>query len=129
MDYKFYCFDGEPRFLQVNVGRGTGHSTQNYYDLDWQLLPFGKTQPHNPNLHVDRPAHFDEMVKLARELTKPFPYVRSDLYEANGRIYFGEDTFFPCSGMPDASRRHSMRRDCLRWHSVQNSLTIRSPHI
>lgn len=101
MDYKFYCFDGEPKFLQVNVGRGTVHSTQNYYDLDWKLLPFGKSQPHNPNLHVDKPAHFDEMVKLARELTKPFPYVRFDLYEANGKIYFGEFTFFPCSGMPD----------------------------
>lgn len=101
MDYKFYCFDGEPRFLQVNVGRGTAHSTQNYYDLDWKLLPFGKSQPHNPNLHVERPDHFDEMVSLARELTKPFPYVRFDLYEANGKVYFGEFTFFPCSGMPD----------------------------
>ena len=95
MDYKFYCFDGEPRFLQVNVGRGTADSTQNYYDLDWQLLPFGKSQPHNPTFHVDRPTHFDEMVRMARELTKPFPYVRFDLYEANGRIYFGEYTFFP----------------------------------
>lgn len=101
MDYKFYCFDGEPRFLQVNVGRGTAQSTQNYYDLNWQLLPFGKSQPHNPNLHVERPSHFDEMVQLARELTKPFPYVRFDLYEAQGKIYFGEFTFFPCSGMPD----------------------------
>lgn len=101
MDYKFYCFDGEPRFLQVNLGRGTVHSTQNYYDLNWNLLPFGKTYPHNPNLHVDLPAHFDEMVRLARELTKPFPYVRFDLYEAQGKIYFGEFTFFPCSGMPD----------------------------
>lgn len=101
MDYKFYCFNGEPRFLQVNVGRGTAHSTQNYYDLNWQLLPFGKSQPHNPDAQVDRPTHFNEMVKLARELTKSFPYVRFDLYEVGGRIYFGEFTFFPCSGMPD----------------------------
>lgn len=101
MDYKFYCFDGEPRFLQVNVGRGTAHSTQNYYDLEWNLLPFGKSQPHNPGLHVEKPACFEEMVRLARELTKPFPYVRFDLYETQGRIYFGEFTFFPCSGMPD----------------------------
>ena len=101
MDYKFYCFDGEPRFLQVNVGRGTAHSTQNYYDLEWNLLPFGKSQPHNPGLHVEKPAHFEEMIRLAHELTKPFPYVRFDLYEAQGRIYFGEFTFFPCSGMPD----------------------------
>lgn len=101
MDYKFYCFNGEPRFLQVNVGRGTAHSTQNYYDLDWKLLPFGKTHAHNPNIHPEKPAHFDEMVRLARDLSKPFPYVRFDLYEANGKVYFGEFTFFPCSGMPD----------------------------
>lgn len=101
MDYKFYCFDGEPRFLQVNVGRGTAQSTQNYYDLEGNLLPFGKSQPHNPDLQFELPAHFDEMVRLARELTRPFPYVRFDLYEAKGRVYFGEFTFFPCSGMPD----------------------------
>ena len=100
-DYKFYCFDGEPRFLQVNVDRGSIHSTQNYYDLNWNLLPFGKSQPHNPNIQVKRPNHFDEMINLARELTKPFAYVRFDLYEAQERVYFGEFTFFPCSGMPD----------------------------
>lgn len=101
VDYKFYCFDGEPRFLQVNVGRGTAKSTQNYYDLEWNLLPFGKSQPHNPELSVDQPCHFSEMIQLAKDLTKPFPYVRFDLYEVQGRIYFGEFTFFPCSGMPD----------------------------
>lgn len=101
MDYKFYCFNGEPRFLQVNVGRGTKEATQNYYDLNWKLLPFGKSQPHNPNLHVEIPSRFDEMIEYARELSKPFPYVRVDLYESEGKIYFGEFTFFPCSGMPD----------------------------
>lgn len=101
MDYKFFCFNGEPRFLQVNVGRGTVHSTQNYYDIDWKLMPFGKSQPHNPNICVERPEKFYEMLSLARELAKPFPYVRIDFYEAQGKIYFGEFTFFPCSGMPD----------------------------
>ena len=101
MDYKFYCFNGEPRFMQLNVDRGLASATQNYYDLDWNLLPFGKTHAHNPNIHPDKPAHFEKMVVLARELSKPFPYVRMDFYEANGKIYFGEFTFFPCSGMPD----------------------------
>lgn len=100
-DYKFYCFNGQPRFMQLNVDRGLSTSTQNYYDLDWKLLPFGKSQPHNPNIHPERPAHFDEMVHLAAELSKPFPYVRMDFYEANSRVFFGEFTFFPCSGMPD----------------------------
>lgn len=101
MDYKFYCFNGEPAFLQVNVDRGLPTSTQNYYDLDWKLLPFGKSQPHNPNANVECPDHFQEMIKVARELSKPFPYVRVDFYEANDRLYFGEFTFFPASGLPD----------------------------
>ena len=101
MDYKFYCFNGEPKFLQVNVGRGTSHSTQNYYDLEWNLLPFGKSQPHNPDIKVTPPTQFNDMIRLAKELSSPFPYVRFDLYEANSQIYFGEFTFFPCSGMPD----------------------------
>lgn len=101
MDYKFYCFNGEPKFMQLNVDRGLATATQNYYDLEWKLLPFGKTHVHNPNIHPEKPAQFDDMVKLAAELSKPFPYVRMDFYEANGRIYFGEFTFFPASGMPD----------------------------
>lgn len=101
MDYKFYCFDGEPKFMQLNVDRGLPTATQNYYDLDWNLLPFGKTHKHNPNIVAEKPAKFDEMVRLAAELSKSFPYVRMDFYEANGRVYFGEFTFFPCSGMPD----------------------------
>lgn len=101
MDYKFYCMNGRVRFMQLNVGRNTENSTQNYYDLDWHLLPFGKSQPHNPDIHAGRPHHFDEMVRLATELSKPFPYVRIDFYETDNRVYFGEFTFFPCSGMPD----------------------------
>lgn len=101
MDYKFFCFNGEPRFLQINVDRFLPTATQNYYDLDFNLLPFGKSHPHNPNVKVEKPAHFEEMVKVARELSKPFPYVRVDFYEANDKLYFGEFTFFPCSGMPD----------------------------
>lgn len=101
MDYKFFCFNGQPRFMQLNVDRGLATATQNYYDLDWQLLPFGKTHVHNSNIHPDKPEHFDEMLKLATKLSTPFPFVRMDFYEANGKIYFGEFTFFPCSGMPD----------------------------
>lgn len=101
MDYKFFCFNGEPKFLQINIDRFLPTSTQNYYDLDFHLLPFGKSLPHNPNAKIEKPTLFEEMIKVARELCKPFPYVRIDFYEANNKLYFGEFTFFPCSGMPD----------------------------
>lgn len=100
-DYKFYCFNGRPVFMQLEVGRGTAHNTRNFYDMDWQLMPFGKDLPHNPNLKVPRPALFEQMKEIASDLCKPFQYVRVDLYQVGGRVYFGELTFFPAGGAPD----------------------------
>ena len=99
--YKFFCFNGQPRFMQLEVGRNTEHNTRNFYDMDWKLLPFGKELPHNPNLNVPKPTLFDEMKKIAEDLCKPFQFVRVDLYQANGKVYFGELTFFPAGGAPD----------------------------
>ncbi|GBU05931.1 teichuronopeptide biosynthesis TupA-like protein [Faecalimonas umbilicata] len=100
-DYKFFCFNGQPRFMQLEVGRNTAHNTRNFYDMDWKLMPFGKELPHNPNLNVPKPTLFDEMKKIAENLCKPFQFVRVDLYQANGKVYFGELTFFPAGGAPD----------------------------
>lgn len=100
-DYKFYCFNGEPAFMQLEVGRGTENNTRNFYDMDWNLMPFGKELPHNPNLDVPCPRMFSEMKKIARDLCKPFQYVRVDLYQVGGKVYFGELTFFPAGGAPD----------------------------
>ena len=100
-DYKFFCFNGQPRFMQLEVGRNTAHNTRNFYDMDWKLMPFGKELPHNPNLNVPKPTLFDEMKKIAENLCKPFQFVRVDLYQASGKVYFGELTFFPAGGAPD----------------------------
>lgn len=100
-DYKFFCFNGEPRFMQMEVGRYTDHNTRNFYDMEWKLLPFGKEIPHDPNVHVPKPQMFDEMKRIAKDLCKPFQFVRVDLYQAGGKIYFGELTFFPAGGAPD----------------------------
>lgn len=100
-DYKFFCFNGQPRFMQLEVGRNTAHNTRNFYDMDWKLMPFGKELPHNPNLNVPKPTLFDEMKKIAENLCKPFQFVRVDLYQAKGKVYFGELTFFPAGGAPD----------------------------
>lgn len=100
-DYKFFCFNGQPRFMQLEVGRNTAHNTRNFYDMDWKLMPFGKELPHNPNLNVPKPTLFDEMKKIAENLCKPFQFVRVDLYQANGKVFFGELTFFPAGGAPD----------------------------
>ena len=100
-DYKFFCFNGTPRFMQLEVGRFGKNKSRNFYDMDWNVMPFGKEFPHNPELLVERPYAFDEMKKIATDLCKPFTFVRVDLYQVNGKVYFGELTFFPASGAPD----------------------------
>jgi len=100
-DYKFYCFNGKPAFMQLEIGRGTTHNTRNFYDMDWKLLPFGKELPYNADIKVDCPSMFNDMKEIAANLCKPFQYVRVDLYQTNDKIYFGELTFFPAGGAPD----------------------------
>lgn len=93
-DYKFFCFGGEPRFIQVDEDRYSDHH-QAYYSTDWKKEEFNtgcKT------CDVDKPEHLDEMLKIARDLSSEFPFVRVDLYNCNGKIYFGELTFFGGSG-------------------------------
>ena len=101
LDYKFFCFNGKPRFMQLEVGRYTAHNTRNFYDMDWNLMPFGKELEHNPNIEVEKPEGFEEMKEIAEKLSKPFTFVRVDLYQVGGKIYFGELTFFPAGGAPD----------------------------
>ena len=100
-DYKFFCFNGKPAFLQYNCNRFSKDIVQNFYDLEWNLLPFGKSIPHNPNVDIQKPKVFDKMIEIATALCEPFQFVRVDLYEVNDRIYFGEMTFFPAGGTPD----------------------------
>ena len=100
-DYKFFCFNGKPTYMQLEVGRYTSHNTRNFYDMNWNLMPFGKELPHNPDIHVEKPLMFEKMKEIAADLSKPFQFVRVDLYQVNGKIYFGELTFFPAGGAPD----------------------------
>lgn len=98
-DYKFFCFNGEPRFLKVDFGRYKEHHA-NYYDLDWNFLPFGESALPPIESHIEvKPKNFDEMCKIARTLSKETKFLRVDLYNVDGKIYFGEMTFYPASGM------------------------------
>ncbi len=100
-DYKVWCLRNgaqETLFLQVDMDRFTKH-TRNYYDLDWNRLPFEKVDaPSNPR-DKPRPEGLDEMIRVARTLSEGFCLVRVDLYCLPDRIYFGEMTFTPDAGM------------------------------
>ena len=96
-DYKFFCFNGKP-FVCEAIENRSSNETIDFYDLDWNHIPVARP-PHSVNKNVSpKPAHYDEMVKLAGILSKGFQFVRVDLYDNNG-IYFGEMTFTPASGL------------------------------
>lgn len=97
-DYKFYCFDGDAKYCQVIRGRGT-NETIDFYDKNWKHMPFtGLRNLPNSKRAYDKPEAYDHMIWLAEQLSKNFPFIRVDLYNIKGKIYFGELTFFPKSG-------------------------------
>ena len=98
VDYKFFCFDGKPEFLKINFDKDSVFSA-NYYDLDMALLPFGEEWPApNPERLFEKPDNFETMIDIASKLSKSLPFARIDLYNIEGKIYFGEITLYPTSG-------------------------------
>lgn len=100
LDYKFICFNGEPQFLWVNEGAGTEHSTTTTFDLNYK-----KIEEFNMNLgykkdisSFEKPKNFKKMVEIVKKLCLDFTFVRVDLYNINGVIYFGELTFNSAAG-------------------------------
>ena len=98
LDYKFFCFNGEPKLCQVIGGR---NSTEviDFFDKDWNHQPF-----HEPKIFPfaevmpQKPKCYNQMWGMARQLAADIPFVRIDFYEVNGHVYFGEITFFPTGG-------------------------------
>lgn len=97
LDYKFFCFDGVPRVFKINFDKETDFHA-NYYDMDMNLLPFGEVWPPPALRDFSKPANFDIMIKIVKVLSEGLPFVRVDLYNINGKIYFGEMTLYPTSG-------------------------------
>lgn len=103
-DYKFFCFDGEPKLLHVDIDRGTKH-LRSYYDMQWKKLPIKHKSIGFIEDDTEKPKNFEEMIDVVRKLASTFPFVRVDLYNLDGAIIFGEMTFYPADGrlefMPD----------------------------
>lgn len=98
IDYKFYCFSGEPKFLYCGQGLTEDHSLKiDFFDLDWNLMPFYRTDYHRLG-QIPRPEHLDEMIEIAKKLSVGVPFVRIDLFEVDGKVFFSEYTLYPASG-------------------------------
>lgn len=96
-DYKFFCFDGIPKFLFVATGRQLHDTRFDFYDTDFHHLPVKNGHP-NADIIPKKPENFSEMLDVASRLSKGLKEVRVDLYNINGKIYFGELTFCHWSG-------------------------------
>ena len=98
-DYKFFCFNGKVRFFKVDFGRFVEHHA-NYYSPEGELLELGEQgfEP-DPNYPIELPNNLKEMISLAEKLSVNEPFLRVDLFNVNGNIYFGELTFYPASGL------------------------------
>lgn len=98
-DYKFFCYDGKAKYFKVDNDRFVGHRA-NYYSFEGELLPFGEAAcPPLPDHIEEMPENLQEMVSIAERISTGKPFLRVDLYNINGRIYFGETTFYPAGGV------------------------------
>lgn len=100
VDYKIYCFNGRAQYVLCCLARESGHTKFYFFDRDWQFCPItrdGKQAPEGFTL--PRPRHLEKMLRDAETLSAPFPFVRVDLYEVEGKVYFGELTFTPAAAM------------------------------
>ena len=98
-DYKFFCFNGKMEIFKIDYNRFSNHIS-NYYSKDLNYLDFHeKTFLSTSDIKLNLPEKFNEMVTVAEKLSEGIPFLRVDLYYTNSKIYFGELTFFPHSGI------------------------------
>lgn len=101
VDYKIWCFNGEPHSFLCCYNRKQYHANVGMYDLDWQYHPeYSVFTEHykESSQTLPRPICLETMLETSRKLSDGFPVVRVDLYEVDGHVYFGELTFTSQSG-------------------------------
>ena len=99
--YKFYCFNGIPKFSYVSSNGLNGEKDLylDFFDINWNHLDITL----DGHLHfpgkITKPDNYDSMLEIAEKISSEFPFVRVDLYNVNGKIYFSELTFIPTGGL------------------------------
>lgn len=103
VDYKFYCFNGIPKFIDVCTQRySKERMCETYFDTNWNYLGF-VTVGNGCVPDFEKPRSFELMMNIAKKLCKNYKFLRVDLYEVNGKVYFGELTFYSASGFENLS--------------------------
>lgn len=99
-DFKIHVFDGIPKFILVCSDRFTGNGfKEDFYDTFWVRMEVKRPNTPNREIPCEKPHNLEKMLDLSSFLSKGIPFSRIDFYEIDGKIYFGEITFFPGSGL------------------------------
>ena len=96
-DYKVFNFNGEPKLIQVDSNRFSKHK-RNMYTTNWEKLNMNLRCDITDDMEIKKPTKLNEMLEISKALAKNTPFMRTDFYVVNDKIYFGEITFFPASG-------------------------------
>lgn len=99
INYKIYCFNGEPKLFHISSNMAAHNGARlSFLDLDWNPLPFCR-QDYPPFEELPpQPDSKEEMLEVSRKLSESLPFMRVDLYEISGKVYFSELTLDPCGG-------------------------------
>lgn len=101
IDYKMMCFHSKVKATFTCTGRRSKNGLRvTFYDTDWNRLPFERHYPAS-DVDIEKPKNYQEMVELAEKLSENISFVRVDFYEIQGKVYFGEMTFYPGGGFEE----------------------------
>lgn len=99
-DYKIHCFNGEPKLILVCLDRFSKSGlTEDFYSEKWEHLDFKRPDIPQASKPMQKPAQLEEMLCLARKLSKDIPFIRIDFYIVNNSVLFSEFTLYPASGL------------------------------
>ncbi len=101
-DYKVMCFNSKPLMTFTCSERFSGDLKVTFFDNDWKKMPFERHYKASTK-KIKKPINFDLMLKLSKTMSENIPFVRIDWYEINGKLYFGEYTFYPGDGLEEFS--------------------------
>ena len=103
LDYKIYCFHGQPRYIMVCQGRNLGVPRFYFFDTQWRFCPITRDgQREQLDFTLPKPRGLEQMLECARRLSAPFYFVRVDMYDVDGAVIFGELTFTPGAALDSA---------------------------
>lgn len=98
-DYKFYCFQGEPRLMYISHGKQSDTKYLDFFDIQFNRLDISRPGFSQSDIDYTIPETWDLMKELAKKLSNGFPHLRVDFYCVEGKVYVGELTFFQGGGM------------------------------